>query len=476
MSKSRVHRQMYANDLSVLNPTLWANEAITRLLPGMVLGNLINRDFDNIPTKFGDLVNIFIPGNFSFVRKGALCENVTIQDITGAAIQVPMDQWPMVAFLICDGEEDRGFLDLVATYLQPAVETLAEGIDRIVSNQVYQFMHNFSGRLNLVTENNIVSFLLEAREKLNVGNVPLRGRTMILTPGTETAGLKVEAFTDADRSGSNFAQLEGALGRKYGWDLLMSQTQPEIADDQVKQTAAVNFAAGYGAGATSIVVDTAVPVGGLQAGVWVRIAGDDTPQQVIASNVAAGVGTITLAAPGLKRAVLDNAVIVAVAPGTVNNVAGYPGTTSAPRVIGYAKQILVTGFTGNAPKLGQLVTFGIQSTIYSIIRVDVINAGAGQYGIWLDKPLVTALTNGLSVNLGPSGKYNFGFLRNAFTLVNRPLPRPRVGVLSSIRAFNNLSLRITISYDAEKQGHLVVIDTLMGVGVVDSDLGIPMYG
>lgn len=70
----------------------------------------------------------------------------------------------------------------------------------------------------------------------------------------------------------------------------------------------VNNGAGYPIGATSIVVDTGT--GAVLAGDVVTFAGD-TNQYVVATGVT-GAGTLVLAAPGLRRAVADNAAITLV--------------------------------------------------------------------------------------------------------------------------------------------------------------------
>jgi hypothetical protein len=473
--RSRRGRKVYDAGFDSLDPAVWVNEALVQLTPNLVIGNLVQRDFDNKVAKFGSRVEAFLPGTFEMLRKGAPCENLVTQSTAGSSVEVALNQWPYVSFLICDGDEDRSVLDLVETLLTPAVNALALGIDRILSVQMYDFINNNAGHLNNLDETNIKSYILEAREQMNRKNVPLRGRTMLLTPGTETDALSLDAFTDASKIGDDGTALrEAAIGRKYGFDFIMTQSQPEIAPGQTVITAAIN-AGNRGVGATALTIDT-VAGGTPAAGQWAVIDGDDTPQHVTASN---GTTTLTIS-PGLKRAVADNAVITIVKPGAVNNVAGYNGTTTSPRVIGWAKEILVDGFANSPPQLGQLVSFGIDTHTYGIIKLRIIDSAAGTFGIELDKPLANPLVNDATVNLGPSGKYNFALLRNAFVMVNRPIAAPRAGTgaisRTQVDAVNKVALRVTISYDAKAQGHLVTLDTLMGVGSLSNDLGLIMLG
>jgi hypothetical protein len=73
----------------------------------------------------------------------------------------------------------------------------------------------------------------------------------------------------------------------------------------------------------------------------------------------------------------------------------------------------------------------------------------------------------------PAGDYNFAFHRNALALVTRPLAAPAAGTgaLSFVASYNGLSMRVTITYDGTKQGHLVTCDLLCGIKTLDRRLG-----
>lgn len=481
-SLCRKSRRAFSNDFSILNPTLWANEAIIQLLPNMVMGQLISRDFDNTVSRFGDIVNAFVPSKFVMNRKGSLCDPVVVQDATGSRIQVALNQWPQVSFLICDGEENRDQLDLVDTLMTPAVIAMATGIDSILNKQVYQFVtDNVAGHANNLDSSNVRSYILDAREQLNRKNVPMPGRTLILSPGTETEALQVDALTLAmDVGDKGEALREAALGRKYGFDIFMTQTQPEVTVGQptLGTNASISTSAAAGAKATTLALTgSGAGSGGanLAIGQWLLVAGDDTPQQITAVSTL----TVTIQ-PGLRRAVASGAAVTIIAPGAINNGPGYVGTSLSPRVIGWSKEILVDGFDATfGPQIGQMVTFGTDVVNrYAIIGLNLY--GGGAYGLVLDTPLVSAITNNMVVNLGPAAKYNFGFLRNAFTLVNRPLAEPRIGTGAISKVIvdpvNKIAIRVTITYDGSQQGHLVTLDTLMGVGTLSRDMGVVLLG
>jgi hypothetical protein len=62
--------------------------------------------------------------------------------------------------------------------------------------------------------------------------------------------------------------------------------------------------------------------------------------------------------------------------------------------------------------------------------------------------------------------------------VIRPLaqPKPGTGALSGVVSMNGFSMRVTITYDGNKQGHLVTLDMLFGVKTLDQKLGAVMFG
>ena len=132
------------------------------------------------------------------------------------------------------------------------------------------------------------------------------------------------------------------------------------------------------------------------------------------------------------------------------------------------------------PLIGQLVAFGDPDTDvneYTIIDVEEIVAATSYY-ITLNRPLDLAITNDEACCLGPVGDFNFGFHRNALTLVSRPLAMPitGTGAIGAVASYNGMSMRVCITYEGRKQGHLVTVDGLFGTKRLNEDLGCVMLG
>lgn len=447
-----------ANSIDAFIPELWAQESLMILEANMVAANLVHRDFSNEIANFGDIVNTRQPAEFVMKRK-VDADSVTIQNADATNVPVPLDQHPHTSFMIKDGEESKSFVELRDEYLEPALLSIAQGIDEIVLGQLYQFMANSAGKLGTDPTKATV---IGVREFMNANKVPSQGRNLVIPPSMEGALLNVADFINAEKVGDDGTALrEGSLGRKFGLNTFMCQNCPDVAvGSTVTVTTLVNNIAGYAKGTTVLAVDGGTTI---LAGEWCKIAGDDTPHRIVARD-ADPATQITLEAPGLRYAVLNNAIVTVYAAGDVDFGAGYAA--------GYAKEIVTTLFTV-APRTGQLVTFGASAaTRYAQLTAPTTVASL------LDRPLAASIADADVMGIGPAGAYGFAFHRNALALVMRPLAAPAsgTGALSFTASYNGLSLRVTITYDGEKQGHLVTVDVLCGVKVLNTSLGGVIFG
>ena len=169
------------------------------------------------------------------------------------------------------------------------------------------------------------------------------------------------------------------------------------------------------------------------------------------------------------NAVADDAVITIYKEALIANAPGF--------ALGFAKELIIDDLAV-APRVGQLVTFGagagVKPNFSSILSPNAPSTTA----LSVNRPLAAAVADDSVVGLGPDGNYNFAFHKNALALVTRPLAAPQAGTgaLSFVANFNGLSMRITITYDGNSQGHLVTADMLCGVKVLDRRLGCVVLG
>lgn len=444
---------VFDNDNDAFVPELWAQESLMILENNMVAGNLVHRDFENEVASYGDVVNTRKPSSFEAKRK-IDTDDVTLQDASATNVAVPLNQHLHTSFLIRDGEQSKGFKNLVNEYLYPAVLSIAEAIDQIVLGQVYRFRSNSVGKLGTDPTKTTV---VQARALANTLKIPMQGRNVIVTPNVEGALLNLDEFVHADKIGDDGTAIrEGSMGRKFGFDWYMSQQTPSIASGN--STTSTALTAAHSAGDTTLAV-TAFGTDAHPIGAYLTVAGDMTPQRITAIDESTEIITVT---PGLKYACDNAAAVTIYTPGAVNLGAGYAAA--------HAKAITTNTFTV-APKSGQLVSFGTATDEYATIGTPTTTS------MFVDKPLTAAISNGDAVNIGPAGEYCFGFHRNALALVVRPLALPEAGTgaMAYVAEYNGLAIRVVITYNGTKQGHLVTVDLLGGIATLDSNLGFCIY-
>jgi hypothetical protein len=457
----------YDNSLDAFNPELWAQESLAILEENMVIGSLVHRDFENLIAQFGDVVNTRSIGEFTANRKDDRSD-VTVQNANATNIPVPLDQHLHTSFLIKDGEQSKSFKNLVEEYLQPAVLSIAQMVDKILLGQHAQFLENMVGEFGNFSSTNAKEQILELRERMNINKVPMNGRFLILNPSAETDILADDAFTDADRVGDQGTALrEASLGRRLGFDMFMCQNMPFPTTGTTTAGSS---------DATAAAGDNVVPVaaaGDETIGHWVVIGGDQIPRRVYAATAGVDISVY----PALREALAASTPITHYTRALINQPtasldAGGTATASGYR-LGWHGAIAYDG--GPTIYVGQLITFGILATSPTLVAAQhvytVVATGSGSFT--LDRPLVTAIADNSTVNPGPAGGMNLAFVKHAIAFVSRPLalPMSNAGARAAVANFNNLSIRVCITYNGTKQGHLVTVDMLCGVKALDSNRG-----
>lgn len=443
---------VFDNDLDALVPEKWAQDCLMELEPFMMASQVVYRDYKNEIARNGDTVNVTVPAGFLAKRKG-VNDDVAVQNAEATTIPVVLNQHLYTTFFIRDGEEALGFKSLRNLYIKPAMLAIARGLDQIVLGQVYQFLGNVSGKIGTPATR---SLLIDGRETMNRNLAPTGNRNLFITPTVEGQFLNTDDFSHVDKSGSTAALIEGSLGRKYGWNIYMAQNTPSVTVPGTTITTAVDLAAGYAAGSTAMVIDDG-QTEDTCLGCWFTVAGDMIPHRIIAFDAATDTMTFE---PALKSAVANDAVVTIYDKGTVDLAAGYDA--------GWVKDMKVADF-GTIPGAGRLVTFGTATGAekYSLMSTATANS------ILLDHPLAADADNDAVIGAGPVGEYCFGFQPEAMALVMRPLPLParNSGANAAIAQYRDLGLRVCITYEGRGQGHLVTIDMLAGIKVLNTSLG-----
>ena len=449
---SQRRRLARANNVDALIPEIWSREGVALLVENMQIAKTINRDFEEEFARFGDTVNTRQPSNFTASRKN-YGGSVVAQDAVTTNIPVVLNQHVYTSFLLDDSDITLAMTDLINYFLRPAAISLARMVDQICLSQVYQFMANQSGTLGGLTNANGNALLATARGVANGLLMPDDGqRWLALGHSADALMMQNAIFTQADQRGDVAGLVRGYLGTKQSWNTYMSQNVPALLAGSVG-AGAVDNATGYGIGTTTMTVDgfgasEVVPYD------YVSIGGN--VYQVTATNNATAT-SITIA-PGLKAAVLNDAVITVYGTAAIDENNGYAAGHSTAITVKSATQTL---------QVGQVLSIGASTTKYTVVQTN------GSTSMVLDRPLAASCVDDAVIHLGPAGGgFNFGYHRNCMTLALRPLAAPRVGAMSAVVNWESIPLRTVITYDGETQKHRITLDFLAGIKVLDTALGL----
>jgi hypothetical protein len=444
------------NDLVALVPEWWALETLLQLQKQLVILPLVNRDYDKYFAGPGDVVNLNRTGNFTAVRKQK-GEKVTVQPVTATGDTVMLNQHFHVAYYLDDQDERSTMGELRPKYITKAAIALAEAMDMVMTGENYNFLGNMAGKVGTdITD----PFVRDLAEIFTRNNCPRVGRNCIVGPASENQLLGIDRFVEARMIGDGQAIRNNLLGHMRGFDFYVASQIPEV-QASTTQNVTNTVDGNHAAGVTAINVNAGGTI--LVVGDWITIAGDLQPHRVTEVTNAGADIVIT---PALNYSVVDDAVITAYLAGAVNHPVG-------PYPYQYSGEIAVDGSGMNEGqlKVGQGISFAGDTNRYTIMGVTI--AGGVITGITLNRPLDAAVANNVVLNPIPPANYNFAFMRDALTFVNRPLKpaEPGTGVNAAWNAYNGIAIRVTIGYDQDYMGQKVTLDTLCGVKTLDTSMG-----
>ncbi|MBI4904147.1 MAG: hypothetical protein HY820_10960 [Acidobacteria bacterium] len=120
---------------------LVAVDALPALMGNLVMGNLVNRDFEPSLAQAGDTVNVPIPPSLSAnnIAEGG---TVVTQNPSLGNAQIVLNTHAEATFQIPDVTKVLAVPDLLHLYMQPAVVALAEKIETDLLNVYSQFTAN----------------------------------------------------------------------------------------------------------------------------------------------------------------------------------------------------------------------------------------------------------------------------------------------------------------------------------------------
>lgn len=442
-----------ANTFDPFIPQWWANGALAILNEALVAVPLVNKDFSDQFAQGGQIVNTRRPRKMTATRKHKTTA-IASQDVGADNVAIPLDQHIYNSFTVHDLDQQFSMQDLITVYLAPAGFALARMADRVVLGQMAQFL--YAGNVAGTSANRVYENIVDTRTLMDNNLAYEDGRHLILNPTTEGKLLKDANLITQYAAGTTQALRNGIVGNLVGVDLYKTQNLFQLA---------LNTGA---TGVTSLIVLAAKSVGATTfsstaqsgvataAGDWLIIAGQ--PYEVA-----------SVSGSGPYAFVLTKALRVDIATSAVAYVFK-PQTVSTDYAVAWAEPIVLSPQSNEySPQIGQMVK--INGFVYTVIDVPAANT------ILLDRPLEALITAAShKVASIPNGAYSLAFHRDAMTVAIRPLAPTKAGAgaLSAIASANGLTVRAQMWYNGSSQNMQISLDFLMGIKVLDLNLGAVM--
>ena len=206
---------------------LVAVDALPALMGNLVMGNLVNRDYEPTLAQAGDTVNVPIPPT---LVANNLAEGGTVQtqNPTIGNAQIVLNTHAEATFQIPDVTKVLAVPDLLRIYMQPAVVALAERIEGDLLNLYSQFTANApvgSGG-SALTENTVDA----AETSLFQAKVPASMAKYLVVSGDAYSALRqIPRFSEYDTAGDAGlrALIEGSVGKIKDFFVFRSQFVPK---------------------------------------------------------------------------------------------------------------------------------------------------------------------------------------------------------------------------------------------------------
>ena len=295
---------MANTNMSYLYPEFWAAGFDALDVGQYNLQNFVSRGVESKLANAGDTVNVPIAPDFGLASDWTPGGTITPSGITQTQAQVVLNKSKQMVKGFTDAELSMSAYDLVQNYATP----MAKSILQAVNHDLYLEMLKTSYFVD-ATAGISEDFVADAGTKLSENEVGLMDRRLVGSPGMIGALRKIDVFRDADTNGTNQIIRDGRITRQYGFDIYENNIISKYTP--VDLVGAVNNAAGYAAGATTVACDgfndDAKPV---RVGDMFKFGAGDTDWHTVTATTTSSSDTVSITfTPALSAAIADDATI-----------------------------------------------------------------------------------------------------------------------------------------------------------------------
>jgi hypothetical protein len=202
---------------------LVAADALPALMGNLVMGNLVNRDYEATLARAGDTVNVPIPPTMQ-ANNIAEGNSVTLQSPNIGNAQIVLSTHAEATFQIPDVTKVLAVPDLLKLYMQPAVIALAERIE----TDLLSLYPTFTANAPVGTAGSALTEpVIDAAETaLFSAKVPASAaKYLVVSPSAYSALRQISRFSEFNSAGEAGlrALVDGAVGKMKDFYIFRSQ-------------------------------------------------------------------------------------------------------------------------------------------------------------------------------------------------------------------------------------------------------------
>jgi hypothetical protein len=300
-----------ANVFTAVQPVLYS---AARETPREITGLLaaVNRNFDDKGVAKGDSVKIGIAPALTAASVTASQQFTAGSDRTVTSKTLTLNNFKEVSWNYT-AEEEKSLMnagvaqDLLAQTVQQGIRTLVNTIESYTYGIAYVAASRAYGTAGTAPFGSTIADLANTRKILVDNGASLADASLVCDTA---AGVNLRSLANlykVNEGGTAETLRQGVIGRLYDFDI--RESAQVSAHTKGTMTGALINNAAAAIGDTAIIFDGGTAgASGFKAGDVITIAGD-TNKYVVTTGLVAASGTITIAEPGLRVAVADNAAI-----------------------------------------------------------------------------------------------------------------------------------------------------------------------
>lgn len=216
-----------------LKPDVIARTALSLLQREIVLPRLVWRfGLSDFQGAKDDTITVRVPAVLTArdyewrTRTNA----IVMDDLTETGVDVTLDTHPYSAVAVTDEQLTLDIVNFGTQVLQPQVRAVGERLENLIATTLGGAIVPAGAELShtIGTTDGYVT-AVSARAQLNMQNVPMAGRVLLLGARLEADFLKSDHLSLVDQSGSDSALRDGTLGRILGFTVVTSNAiDPDI--------------------------------------------------------------------------------------------------------------------------------------------------------------------------------------------------------------------------------------------------------